>query len=87
MYELCNPEFFFDKLHLTPPDNKLGRADWKLDNTSGCTSSTIPRYFLYTIAQTYSSKIKNYSRFGMKSKLSYFYFPLFFISLQDKVLI
>ncbi len=37
MYELCNPEFFFDKLHLTPPDKKLGRADWKLDNTSGCT--------------------------------------------------
>ena len=28
---------FFDKLHLTPPDNKLGRAGWEVDNTSGCT--------------------------------------------------
>jgi len=26
MCELCNPEFFFDKLHLTSPDKKLGCA-------------------------------------------------------------
>ncbi len=28
MYELCNPEFFFDKLHITPPDKKFGRGCW-----------------------------------------------------------
>ena len=34
MYELCNPEFFFDKLHLTPPDKKLGRGGWRVDKDS-----------------------------------------------------
>ena len=36
-YMNCTILSFFDKLHLTPPDMKLGRGGWVLCQTSGCT--------------------------------------------------